>query len=369
MNDLETRLRDALATTAEERDVDVALLHRATRARIRERGLTPGGGLPDRRSRLLHGPVLVAAAAGVAVAVTAGALLWPALNQDADVAGPDHSRRAVDTTFLCPQQVAVAFDGSQDEFVPDLQRLRGPAGVAREYGAGTFAFDESGDRATLRLGNEDGTLGSVTTYVRSDDGWALRSAEVCTGFGNTADAPTAESLRLGEHGVTPYPSVRLLTPGDRGRASVLLDDRPVYDYSGLVRDHRSIYVGPCEDRLCWATGTPDGIVSSRMPGRPVLRDMTGVLHLPDDMVGRVSTLRLWAVYDPDRTVDSLTLRLQDGSVREGRTVTDPTWDGAVLRVVLGPVDGVDRVVVRSTDGTEVAERPEDVVGYDPRTSG
>ena len=46
-------------------------------------------------------------------------------------------------------------------------------------------------------------------------------------------------------------------------ASVLVDDRAVYDYSGLVTRHRSMYVALCGARLCWETGRPTEMARPR----------------------------------------------------------------------------------------------------------
>jgi hypothetical protein len=79
---------------------------------------------------------------------------------------------------------------------------------------------------------------------------------------------------------------------------VFIDDRSVYDYTGLVTRHRSIYVAPCGRRLCWVTGEPGSIVTDRLaPDRR--HDVIGLFFLADDMVGRTNPLEVSAYWSPE----------------------------------------------------------------------
>ena len=118
--------------------------------------------------------------------------------------------------------------------------------------------------ATLRLGNADGSLGSATTYRKAGDGWEPVTAQVCTGAGGSPGGPTAEELRLGLHGVEPWPRAKMLS-GDEIRTGVFIDDRPTYNYAGIIDTHRSIWVTPCGNRMCWNSGRPDSMVFAHWP--------------------------------------------------------------------------------------------------------
>lgn len=312
MSTIETRLSRALGETAEARHVDV------DRMRIQLNDRLSATGAP--RRRLV--PVLTAAAAIVVVGGTVIGLR--ALGGSGDLAS-DGGVGRVDTEFSCPSQVPVDLSGAQDEFLPDLSDQR-PAEVAEEYGAPRWLFDDEGDTARLLLANADGSLGSITAYRLEDDAWVMVEATAC-GDGTPA-APTDEALRLGRHGGEPWPATGLLNPSGRDAKPVFVDDRAVYDYSGLVRRHRSIYVEPCGRRLCWVTGEPDGIVTDRLtPGR--LHDVNGLFFLPDDMVGRTNPLEVTAYWSPD-----------GADPRSSMTpFTDPSWDGGVLYVGVKPAAG------------------------------
>lgn len=308
---IETRLSRALAETAEARDVDVDRM----RVDLSERlGTTP---LVRRRRAL---PALAAAAAVVVLAGTVVGVRT--LGGDGGEVASDDGKGQVDAVFSCPSQVAVDLSGAQDEFLPDLSDRR-PAEVAEEYAAPRWRFDEEGDTARLLLGNADGSLGSLTTYERVDDQWVMRESTAC-GDG-TPGAPTNDAMQLGLHGGEPWPATGMLNPGGKNVNPVLIDDRAVYDYSGLVERHRSIYVAPCGQRLCWVTGQPRSIVTDRLtPDR--LHDVSDLFFLPDDMVGRTNPLKVTAYWSPEG----------DGYRGSMTAFSDPSWGAGVLYAGIEP---------------------------------
>ncbi len=352
---IEDRLTRALAAEAETVDVDVEDLRARTRERLAAAGVSERA--PRRTSRR---PLLLAAAASVALATAAvaflatGGRLGPATDPDPG---------DVDLTFSCPAQRAIDVSGVQDEFLPRVGR-GGPAAVADEYDAPRWDFVEDGNRATLRLGNDDGSLGSITTYRAVGDGWAPVSAVAC-GSGETPGVPTRDELRLGTHGYPPYKPWMARQYYDG--AAVLVDDRAVYDYSGLVTRHRSMYVAPCGARLCWETGRPTGMVIGRLRADvpTVAQDVSSLFFEPDDLVGRDNPFGMWAVWDPDGTVRALRVGLNGGRVRESQTFTDASWDGGVLHVVVAPRASTRWVEAETSDGQVVRHAPEDVTGYEP----
>jgi hypothetical protein len=145
----------------------------------------------------------------------------------------------------------------------------------------------------------------------------------------------------------------------------------VYDYSGLVTRHRSMYVAPCGARLCWETGRPTGMVIARLrPDVPTLaQDVSDLFFEPDDLVGRANPIGMWAVWDPDGTVRSLRAGLDGGQVRQSQTFTDPSWNGGVLHVVVAPRADTRWVEAVAADGRTVRRAPEQVTGYEPDNGG
>jgi hypothetical protein len=343
---IEERLSRVLAEEAEQLDVDVAELRHRTRERL---ATSPGRRTGGRR---YAGPA--AAAAAVAVLVGGGVLGSHLAGGDRGVdepAGPVTGGRAHDvaTRFTCPEHVPVDLSGAQDEFVPTLGTGR-PARLAESLDAPRYAFEVTGRRAELRLGNADGTLGSVASYRRVGNGWDLVSAEACTGTGTSAAPPTDQDLQPGTHGVAAHPPKGALAFGPGEREPVLVDDRPVYDYSGLVTRHRTIYAAPCGQRTCWRAGEPTSGLVGRRPARtasgdPLVQDVGEFLVLPDDLVGRTNPLGMWAVYD-DGDGTSFSAVMDDGTVRRATRLTRPSWQGGALLVVIAPTADVAQLRVR-----------------------
>ena len=267
------------------------------------------------------------------IATGAGGVSLLAGDDDPTAAPPGTDSGAVSDDFTCPAQHTIDFaSDDQDEFLAgELDELGGPRKFAKEYDAPRYEFVGAGDTATLRLGNADGSLGSITTYRKTGDGWEPVTAQVCTGAGGSPGSPTAEELRLGQHGIEPWPRDEMLS-GDEIRTGVFIDDRPTYNYAGIIDTHRSIWVTPCGNRMCWNSGRPDSSVFAHWPpdDRPAVRDVSGIFFVPDDMVGRVNPFGMWAVYDRQGAVESLAVTLRDGTQLTGQRFTSPTWDGAAF---------------------------------------
>ena len=349
MTRIDDRLRKALAEEADSTSVDVL--------RMRDE-LTDRLDVKPRRRRVL--PM-----AAAAMLLTGGAVVG-VQTLGGDDSRPDAaSPGEVDSEFSCPETQSVDLSGAQDEFLPDLTRWT-PAEVAREYDAPRWELDEDGDTARLRLGNADGTLGSETRYERRDGEWQMVAAVAC-GNGTPA-APTSEALRLGPHVEEPWPAKGLLSVGTGGAASVLVDDRPVYDYSGLTTRHRAIYVAPCGIQLCFAVGRPDGVILPKLrtfSGRDagILGNMCHFFE-PDDLVGRSSPYVVLVAWDATGRTTDLTIA-GPGGAYDGTSFTDPSWGSAQvwLALVPTPPPGV-KLLARLHDANGLVDERYDTVVCD-----
>ncbi len=315
MTRIEDRLRGALADEAETRTVDVPRLRADLDARLAR---------PRRRSRTLP-------AAAAAVLLVGGGLVTIQVLGDDSPSDPASSGE-VDNEFSCPYTEQVDVSG-QDEFVPDLVG-RTPAQVAREYDAPHWEFVPSGDSALLRLGNDDGTLGSETRYERRDDEWRMTTAVACSN--GTAVQPGSEPLRLGTRGPTARPRPDFGFGG--ANAPVLVDSRPVYGPSGLVTMHRGLYLVPCGLGLCFATDGQDAI-GDRMPtfsGRSegILGTMCW-FFVPDTGVGRASPYALMVAWDALGQTTGFSVA-GPGGTYEGKSFTDPSWGPQQVWLALVP---------------------------------
>ena len=131
---------------------------------------------------------------------------------------------------------------------------------------------------------------------------------------------------------------------------MLVDDRPVYDYSGLVTRHRTIYAAPCGQRTCWRAGEPTSGLVGRRPARtasgdPLVQDVSEFLVLPDDLVGRTNPLGMWAVYDDgDGTSFAAVMRRRHGAARD--PAQPAVVEGGALLVVIAPTADVVEKRVR-----------------------
>ena len=192
----EERLSTALHEQADGIDVDVARLHAATRSR-----------LPRSRSPR-HGVWLRPAVAVVAVlAVVAGVAAVVRGGDDPRGVAPAGTSKAggVATAFTCPGQVFVDDQGREvdDSFLPSL--ARGPRAAADAAGAPRYSYVRQRDKATLRLGNSDGSLASTSGFERVGDAWELRTTTKCAGMDHGILVPVRDPLRLGARDADPYP--------------------------------------------------------------------------------------------------------------------------------------------------------------------
>ena len=339
---IEERVTRALHDEADRIDVDVQGLHAGTRRRLPTAA-------PHRRIGVLA-PLLVAAL----VLTLLGGIALLRLGDDSRPTPPATAPRegGVDTQFTCPVQITA--DEAQreldDALVVDLSA--GPAEAARLLGAPRYAFSTTGDRALLRLGNADGSLAATATFRRTSDGWDLDTTQRCGGQDNGISVPGTDQLRLGRRDAAPYPASRF---GFDPSTAVFVDDRTTYDQSGLAQ-HRSVWAGPCERRICVSGGTPTSYAIGEISRNARPENISGVLLDADAMVGRRPGLVLWAVYDADRNVTSLTSRHQDGSSRPAEVVRGPGWTGRLL-LLLDEPDRVRSVTVRRADGTSVDYAP------------
>lgn len=333
MTGIEQRLREALTAEADARAVDVLALRGDLEQRLAR---------PRRRSRLLP-------AAAAAVLLVGGGLV--AVQVIGDDAPDSASSGEVDNGFSCPYTEHVDVVRAPGGFLPDLTE-RTPADVARAYDAPRWEFAVDGDTARLRLGNADGTLASETRYDRQGDEWALTTAEVCSN-GTTAD-PAADTLRLGTHGYEPHPPPEFVADGQ----PLLVDDRPVYAESGLVTDHRSLYVAPCDGDLCFATSSQDA-VGDRMSitrGMEILGTMCW-FFVPDGIVGRSSPYALLVAWDPQGWTTDFSV-VGPGGTYDGVSFTHSSWGRSQAWLALVPTPETDvRLLARLYDRQTFRDGP------------
>jgi hypothetical protein len=339
---VEGRLARALHDVAVRVEVDVSALHARTRDRLR----------PAPRVRRTPVRPVLAAAVVLALLLGIGGVVRSLARPDTTGSS---TAGGVDAQFSCPAQVRAdeAARVQDDALLVDLSR--GPAAAAESLGAPRYTYSEEGDRALLRLGNADGTLAATATFTRAGGGWPLDTTRRCGGAGDGIAAPGTDELRLGRRDATPYPASRFSLDAS---AAVFVDDRTTYDQSGFAR-HRSVWAAPCDGRVCVAGGVPGGYSLGEIgPGRKP-ENITGVLLDPDAMVGRKPSLVLWAVYDADGGVASVTARHRDGSTRPAEEVRGSGWTGRLL-LLLDVPDRVAGVTVRHTDGTVEEFAPADI---------
>ena len=339
---VEERLSRALHDEAERLDVDVARLHARTRARLR----------PVRHRHLRP---LLAVAVVLAGLVGVGAVVRSLDRTHATGPAGQSTAGGVDTQFSCPAQVTAdeAARVQDDALLVDLSR--GPAAAAQSLGAPRYTYSEDGDRVLQRLGNADGTLAATATFTRAGGSWRLDTTRRCVGAGGGIATPGTDELRFGRRDAAPYPASRFaLDPAQ----AVFVDDRTTYDQSGFAR-HRSVWAAPCDGQVCVVGGVPDGYSLGQIGRNRAPENISGVLLDPDAMVGRKPSLVLWAVYDADDSVASVTARHTDGSTRPAEVVGRPGWTGRLL-LLLDVPDRVAKVTVRHTDGTVEDYAPADI---------
>jgi hypothetical protein len=304
---VEERLARALHAEADRVWVDIPVLYAGTRERLAAR--------PARR-RLVP---LVAAAAIVLLVL--GGLFLGTLRRDAAQPAHQTSRGQVHNTFSCPHQQTLHYGpGLKDlSFVPGL--ARGPRWEADQFDAPRFEYEAGDGRATLRLGNADGTLASVSRF-RWDGQWQDVTATRCVGAAGSALVPAARLGVLGRHGFTPWPATALFAPGP----VVLVDDRGHYDPAGLVR-HLSMYARPCGPDVCLASGAGmprdpaspgDSLLMHVRAGVP--EDLSRLI-LGGDLPPRSQPYQLWGLTGSTGFAASL----KDGPVLDAQRFAGPTW--------------------------------------------
>jgi hypothetical protein len=334
---VEERISRALREQAENLDVDVARLHAATLRATRHGVRRPRRG------------VLVLVCAAV-VAVLAAGMLGTALLVDDSrtpvLSNPAPDRTSVAKAFACPRQITVDDAGRRrdDSFLPSLRG--GPEAAARQEGAPRYRYSEAGRTATLRLGNADGSLASVSTFRRTDDGWDLVTTTKCAAADGGVQVPSAGTDQLGRHESKAYPPDQMIDSPDQ---AVLIDDRSSYDVAGLVR-HRSLWVSPCGDRLCLTSGSPTAMLVSKVAFDARPRDVSSMLVDPDDSEGRPKPWGLWILADPGRTVLAVRATTKDGRSIDAIRQRGPGWTGQVY-AVLARKAAVDTITVRTVEGS------------------
>ena len=238
-----------------------------------------------------------------------------------------------------------------DSFLPSID---GPPGISQERiaqaaadeaGAPRYSYVENGDDATLRLGNADGSLASVSRFHRSATGWDLVTTTKCAAGDGGILVPVDDPLRLGARETQPYPARSMI---ENPASAVLVDDRSSYDVAGLVK-HRTIWASQCGPRICLVGGTPSGMVLPEIKAAQPPGDISFLLLDPDDIEGRTRSLVLWVIYDADRRVRSVTMKLRDGTTLPATKKSGPGWRGRAY-FALGRPDEVKSVQVRHRGG-------------------
>ena len=343
---IEERLTRALGDEAEQVDADVARMYAETMHRLAEPRV--------RRTGELLWPLVVTVAV-LALLVGSVAIIR---HGGLRLIGPAGTSKVggVSTSFTCGGQISVgdaAGRKQDDSFLPSLDR--GPQDAADAAGAPRYSYVENGDAATLRLGNADGSLASVSTFRRSSAGWELVTTTKCAADDGGILVPGDRPLRLGTRETTPYPAGSWIR---NPTSAVLVDDRSTYDVAGLAR-HRTMWASQCGRRICLVDGTPTGFVSTEVKAAKAPADITSLLLEPDSMVGRTPSLVLWVVYDADRSVPSVEMRLRDGTTRAAERISGPGWRGRAY-LALGRPGEVQSVQVRHRGGATTTYPAKDI---------
>jgi hypothetical protein len=337
---IEERLSRALRDAADARDVDVQDLYAATRNQLGATSPVP------RRPGWVRPALAVASVLAVAATGVTGVLL----TLDGGTGGGPATQVSggVDDTFSCPAQKTIRFGpGTEDDsFLPDLDHDRRPAGDA--VGAPRHEVVDEGGVTLLRLGNADGSLASVSTFRAVGDDWQRIEATVCTNrTGNLVPVPGAG--RLGSHEGLGSTEDQF-TAADFPSGSVQIDDRASYDTAGLAR-RRSIWAEPCDGGVCLTAGAKKTTITTGRvrpdPFRP--QDRTSQLADPDDMVGKESAYRLFAVYDRDGELSRVSWDTKDGRSTRVQPIFGGGWPGQLF-LVLAPTEEFSTLTVRPREG-------------------
>ena len=263
----EERLTRALHDEAERVDPDVDRMYAATMRRLTKPGV--------RRTGELLWPLLVTVVV-LALLVGSAVILQHHWQKTVVPAGTSKAG-GVSTTFTCPGQITVDDAGRKqdDSFLPSID---GPPHVhvsqdriaqaaADEVGAPRYSYVENGDDATLRLGNADGSLASVSTFHRTPAGWDLVTTTKCAAADGGILVPVDDPLRLGAHGTKPYPARSMI---DNPASAVLVDDRSTLrrGRAGQAPHDLGLAVRPPDLRRRWH---PDRDGAPRDQGGPATR--------------------------------------------------------------------------------------------------
>jgi len=338
---LEDRIRDALQEQADRVDIDVHRVRRLTAER------TVGARRRRARTLLAAAAAVAVVAGGVTALVRAYA---PAVSTPPATTGPHGLLRphapkvgGVAATFACPDRTTVRFGpGTRNlSFVPSVDR--GPRWFAARMRAPRYAFAVTGDTATLRLGNADGSLGSVSTFARAADGrWQVVRATKCV---NGPQLATNRVTRQMSAPSIPTQQAQDLAHGCG--APTFVDGTGYYDTAGLLR-HAWTFAARCPDgsaRLTMATGTGTAAAPLPASGTPKPVDLSRLL--PGEVRGQVA---LWALFDPHHSVADLSAQLNDGRSVAARVVALHGHQGTVY-LVLAPRTELARLAVRPIQGT------------------
>ena len=128
--------------------------------------------------------------------------------------------------------------------------------------------------------------------------------------------------------------------------------------AGLAK-HHTIWASQCGPRICLVGGTPNGFVLPEIKAAQPPGDITSLLLDPDDMVGRTRSLVLWVIYDADRRVRAVTMRLRDGTTLPAKRLSGPGWRGRAY-FALGRPDEVQSVQVRHRGGVTTTYQAKDI---------
>lgn len=331
----EDQLKTALHEDAASHEVDLHRLYASTRERLDGRAHLA-------RRRHITAPRVLLAAAAVVVVAGVG-LAAPKLTDQlfADEAAP--SSDLIDDAFTCPVKRTTDFPSSDDDaFLPELTADARPAGEAE--GAPLHDVLIDGDQAILRLGNEDGTLASASTFERVDGDYRRLAVTKCT---NDPAADSSPVPLVAEGLETTAPGLRA---GDVAPGAMLVADRLTYDVTGLEK-RITVYAYPCERRLCLEAGSdPANRLVSSLPGSGAPADRTSLLADPDDMVGIEPAELLVGLYDPAGELAGVSWTDKAGARTEVTAVAGDEWTGRLF-LALAPAATFAALDVEDVDAT------------------
>lgn len=342
---VEQRVREALERDGSRHEVDVQALYAATRARLDER--------EDRAALRRRGAARGGLLAAAAVVTIAGVgVVAPVVTDRLFADSSDASAGPVDSAFSCPVQRTTDLTTSDDDsFLPELDARARPTRGSDDAPRHVVVVD--GDRATLRLGNADSTLASVTTFEKVDGAYRRLEVTKCTNDAvvGSATAPLVD------------PGLASTEPGLRARDvdpdAVLVLDRLTYDVAGLSKRITGYAYG-CEARVCVDAGSAPGqLVLARVRGNGVPDDISSVLADPDDVVGVDPAQALVAIYDRTGQLADVTWGDRSGARTAVDPVPDESWTGRFY-LVLAPAATLQDVQVTTTDGESTTYDAEDL---------